>query len=138
MYSVAAPLCLVAEDQALIAMGLEADLSDAGITIAGPFPSSAEALDWIAGHTPDVALLDVLLEDGSCTAVARALVGRGVPVLILSGLPHDRSIPPDLRDLPWIEKPVAGRDLVGALLRLLPISHHAMAGVIERASFSRG
>ena len=35
---VAGPLCLVAEDEALIAIGLEADFDDAGLEIAGEMP----------------------------------------------------------------------------------------------------
>ena len=59
MGAVAGPLCLVAEDEALIAMGLAADCDDAGLEIVGPFASCAQALDWVEEHTPDIALLDV-------------------------------------------------------------------------------
>jgi hypothetical protein len=38
------PCCLIAEDQALIGMALEAYLEDVGILVAGPFASCAEAL----------------------------------------------------------------------------------------------
>jgi hypothetical protein len=53
------------------------------------------------------------------------LVQRGVPVLIYSGVPHDWETPPDLRDLPWIEKPVEGEDLLRALVRLVPLDLRA-------------
>src|SRR5918998_1887406 len=92
------PLCLLIEDQALIGMALEASLEDAGFRVAGPFMSNAEALAWLETHTPDVALLDVLLKDGPCTAVARALRGRSVPFAIYSGLkPFGR--PPELESV---------------------------------------
>src|SRR5919112_5277046 len=113
MHVVPAPVCLIAEDQALIAMDLEADLEEAGIEIAGPFASCAQALGWVEGHTPQLALLDFRLKDGPCTELARTLVQRGVPVLIYSGLPHGPAIPAELHDLPWIEKPV-GRDALVA------------------------
>jgi DNA-binding NtrC family response regulator len=137
MHPVAAPLCLVVEDQALIAMGLEADLADAGIAVAGPFDSCAQALGWVEGHTPRMALLDVRLKDGPCTELARALLGRGVPVMILSGLPRGPDTPPELRDLPWIEKPVPRQDLIDALLRLLPVEDRPAAGAIEETSVGR-
>ena len=79
MGAVAGPLCLVAEDEALIAMGLAADCDDAGLEIVGPFASCAQALDWVEEHTPDIALLDVRLKDGPCTALARTLVQRACP-----------------------------------------------------------
>ena len=125
MGAVAGPLCLVAEDEALIAMGLAADCDDAGLEIVGPFASCAQALDWVEEHTPDIALLDVRLKDGPCTALARTLVQRGVPVVIYSGVLHHGETPPDLRDLPWIEKPVEGEDLLRALVRLVPLDLRA-------------
>ena len=45
---------------------------------------------------------------------------RGVPVVIYS-VPHHGETLPDLRDLPWIEKPVEGEDLLRALVRLVPL-----------------
>jgi hypothetical protein len=132
MRPVAAPPCLVAEDQPSLRWAWTRTLRPPGLR--SPDLSPPVLRDWVKGHTPDVALLDVQLEDGLCTAVARVLVGRGVPVLILSGLPHDRYIPPDLHDLPWIEKPVASQDLLGALLRLLPIDDRAPKRPPERTS----
>ena len=43
----AKPCCLVAEDQALIALALEAALEEVGIGIAGPFGSCVEASAWV-------------------------------------------------------------------------------------------
>ena len=67
--------------------------------------SCADALAWAEHATPDVALLDYLLKDGPCTALVRTLLRRGVPVLIYSGIRQDE-VPPDLRPVTWIEKPV--------------------------------
>jgi len=59
------PCCMIVEDQALIGMSLEAFLEDAGFTVAGPFPSCADALRWLEHNTPQVAVLDVSLRDGT-------------------------------------------------------------------------
>jgi DNA-binding NtrC family response regulator len=114
------PRCLIAEDQALIGMGLEATLEDFGIAVAGPFPSCSEALAWIERCTPEVALIDYKLKDGPCTELVRALLGRGVPVIIYSGYPHGQDIPPELCGLPWLEKPTACADLLAAMAQVAP------------------
>lgn len=108
---------MVLEDQALIGMSLEAYLEDAGYRTAGPFPTSVEALAWLEGNTPDVALLDVLLRDGPCTRVVRELRSRRVPFAIYSGLqPGTRA--PELEGVPWLEKPLARDELVRVLADL--------------------
>src|SRR4051794_16531676 len=68
------PCCLIAEDQALIGMALEAYLEDLGIDVAGPYPSCTEAAGWVEAHTPELAILDFKLKDGSCTDLARSLL----------------------------------------------------------------
>ena len=113
------PWCLVVEDQALIAMALEASLEEAGFQVAGPVPSNAEALDWLEHHTPDLALLDVLLKDGPCTSVVRALRARSIPFAIYSGL-RPGSRPPELETVRWLEKPVSRDDLTGVLREIAP------------------
>jgi DNA-binding response OmpR family regulator len=59
------PCCMIVEDQALIGMSLKAFLEDAGFAVAGPFPSCADALRWLEHNTPQVAVLDVSLRDGT-------------------------------------------------------------------------
>ena len=108
--------CLVAEDQALIAMALEAYLEEVGIEIVGPFASCEQALAWAESGTPDVALLDYKLKDGPCTQLARTLLERGVPVVIYSGYPQGPDTPPELRDVIWIEKPVERAKLLDVLV----------------------
>ena len=115
------PCCLVAEDQALIGMALEAYLEEVGMQIAGPFPSCKSALAWARDETPNVALLDYRLKDGFCTEIARTLRQRGVPVVIYSGYPRDPDLPDDLQDVPWIEKPVDRAALLDVLMSLLPM-----------------
>jgi DNA-binding NtrC family response regulator len=109
------PCCLLAEDQVLIGMDIEAILSDVGLEVAGPFSSCSDALAWAEHAAPDVALLDYLLKDGPCTALVRILLRRGVPVLIYSGIRQD-DIPPDLGPVTWIEKPVERTKLIDVLV----------------------
>jgi CheY-like chemotaxis protein len=106
---------MVVEDQALIGMSIEASLEEAGFIVVGPFMSNAQALAWLEGHTPDVAVLDLMISDGTSLEIARELKSRGVPFAIYSGLPPKPHCPPELRDAPWLEKPVSRESLVGVL-----------------------
>jgi DNA-binding response OmpR family regulator len=109
---------MIVEDQALIGMALEAYLEDAGFSVAGPFPSCADALQWLEHNTPQVAVLDVSLRDGTSLPVAQALKGRNTPFAIYSGLPYTTSLPEELKDVPWLEKPAPREELTQALTRL--------------------
>lgn len=111
-------ILLLAEDQMLIGMDLQFDLEEFGFIVAGPFLSSLAALDYMTQMSPDIALLDNLLQDGPCCDVGLELHRRGIPFVVYSGqqrrFADDRwnSIP----DLIWIDKP-ARFDTVLASLR---------------------
>jgi DNA-binding response OmpR family regulator len=119
---------LVAEDSAAISLCLEDALIESGYSVAGPFNSCAAAMEWLQGNTPDLAILDVQLADGRCIEVARLLRGRQVPVLFLSGEVSPAHLPPDLRDLPWLGKPVGFDDLMDTVngLRVPALSDRAL------------
>lgn len=58
-----------------------------------------------------IAFLDIELPDGMSYPVARKLVEIGVPVVFISG--NDRaSVPEDLRNVPFLRKPVVLRHLI--------------------------
>jgi DNA-binding response OmpR family regulator len=114
----AAPCCLIVEVQVLIGMSVEAYLEELGYEVVGPVPSSAAALQWLEANTPDFAILDYALEDGSCTQLAATLKQRGVPFVIYSGHSPDLNTDFDVRDVTWIEKPAARLDIVKAIQRL--------------------
>jgi DNA-binding response OmpR family regulator len=110
-------LVLIAEDVAAISLAQEDALADGGYT-AVAVSSNAAALAWLDDRTPDLALLDLDLSDGSTLDLARLLLSRSVPVLFLSG--HRRTLPSDMDDVNWIEKPVSFAQLIKALDSLRP------------------
>lgn len=110
--------CMLVEDQTLIAMSVEAYLEDAGFIVVSSFPSSAQALEWLKTETPDLAVLDVMLKDGTCLPLARELRSRGIPFAIYSGLRSEADGPPEFQNVPWLEKP-AGREDLARILELL-------------------
>ena len=114
------PVVLVAEDEAVIAMALADDLEAAGYAVAGAFATCESALQWLKDETPDLAVLDPMLKDGTCRELAIELSRRGVPIAIHSGNREDRTLMKELNDATWIEKPAPIDTLLAALVDLLP------------------
>ena len=110
------PLILLAEDEVIIAIELADSLQAAGFAIAGPFATCAAAEEWLKTGKPDAAILDNLLKDGPCDALARDLSQRGVPIIMFSGHDEWRAPSTDWRAA-WVTKPVAFPTLLDALRR---------------------
>ena len=72
---------MVLEDEALIALDVENTLADADLDRTKVFFSRAEAIKWLADHTPDGAVV-IFLRDGECMEVAQLLVERSVPFVV--------------------------------------------------------
>lgn len=110
---------LLAEDDGLIGWDLSDELEGAGFAVAGPFATVAETLAYLSEHTPSAAIVDVLLQDASCDALADALRARGIPFLVHSGT-SPRYLGEALETVPWLEKPAKLAVLIAALATLLP------------------
>ncbi|HEX3487371.1 MAG TPA: response regulator [Micropepsaceae bacterium] len=95
---------LVVEDEALIAMDLQALLEEAGYRVLGPANSSAAAMALLAGQDPDVALLDVNLGRSDVFGVANELATRKTKVIFLTGHTAQK-LPPAHRHRPLVAKP---------------------------------
>ena len=106
---------LVVENELVIGLDLADGLSRLGFQVAGPFGLSTEALAWLDAHTPDVAILDLGLADGSGIDVARDLRKRGVPFVVFSGASHKDALDRELSQMPWVEKPAALAHVLDAL-----------------------
>jgi DNA-binding response OmpR family regulator len=110
---------MIVEDQALIGLALEAYLEEMGFGDCETLPSGAVALDWLATNTPSIAILDYSLKDGPCTRLVRTLQERDIPFVIYSG--HKQTIaPPELQQVPWLNKPCDRPALLAALTRVAP------------------
>ena len=83
-FRMAAPLALVLEDEALVAMDLESALLEDGFSVVLA-RSCSDAFSFLEGSRPDVAILDVRLPDGDCKIVARTLAQLGVPFIVYTG-----------------------------------------------------
>ena len=77
---------LLVEDHDMVAEALQLALDRAdGITVVGRARSRAEAVTDVAGHAPDVVVLDRRLADGDALGVIAQLGSGGARVLVLTG-----------------------------------------------------
>jgi two-component system, response regulator PdtaR len=78
---------LVVEDEAIIAYCSTAELEEAGHVVLGPACSSSEALELARNHPPDVALIDIDLEEpGAGIGLAQRLRAQhDVAIVFTSG-----------------------------------------------------
>lgn len=107
---------LIVEDDYFIAKDLANGCAEAGFVIEGPVPSLAKALSMVEQAPIDGALLDINLDGEKVWELADALVGRGIPVVFVTG--YERwSIPDRYLDVPLCVKPVDAAKVVEALAR---------------------
>jgi len=106
---------MIVEDQALIAMDLEAMLIEQGMTVAGIWASCEQALAALdSGTAIDAAILDYHLGDENTAPVADALEQRGVP-FIFAMAQGDAILPARFAGKPTIRKPYDSVQLRSAL-----------------------
>lgn len=79
------PWVLVAEDELIIGVDLCDTVEEAGYQVEGPHDRLSSAMLSIQKHRPDVAILDVRLDDGDVFPLAEALLKENVPVIFHSG-----------------------------------------------------
>jgi response regulator NasT len=115
------PHILVVEDDRLVLATLARGLEDEGFEVSAA-RTAAEAVALLAKRSPDLALLDVRLPDGSGIDLAKHLQERaGVPFLFLSAYGDvdvvQRAV--DLGALGYLVKPVDVAQLVPELRAVL-------------------
>jgi DNA-binding NtrC family response regulator len=113
----AQPRLLIIEDQALIALSVEAYLEDMGFEVQA-LTSIAQAQAWLKDNTPEFVILDFMLTDGPATELAGELRRRGIPFIVYSGYSRHLGVPPELQEVLWLDKPTAREDLLKALVTL--------------------
>jgi PAS domain S-box-containing protein len=109
---------LVVEDEALIAMDMEAQLTAEGWDVIGPAGTVEEALALIAGTPVDAALVDANLRGRQVGEIAEALTVRGIPFAFATG--YGRSaLPAGFREARLLAKPFAPSDLIATVADML-------------------
>ena len=107
---------LVVEDDALIALDITRQLTNAGFQVVGPAVSVTRALKLIGEHGCDIAVLDVNLGDRETSEpIAQELRTRATPFIVLSGYARDEHAPA-FAGAPILSKPASPSELIAALL----------------------
>lgn len=110
---------LIVEDEWLLADHLESIVTRAGATVVGPVASVAEALDLLAGPAvPDMATLNVKLDNDLSYPVADRLADLGIPYLFISAN-ELRGMPERFHHRPLLAKPFTDPQVTAALNDLL-------------------
>ncbi len=109
---------LVIEDESMVAMLLEDFLADIGCEVAGVASRLKEALEKVGTLAFDVAILDVNLNGEQTFPIADALMARGRAIVFATGY-GAMTLPPELRNLPVLQKPFQQDELERALREAL-------------------
>lgn len=109
---------VIADDEAVIRLGLRAMLEDQGYQVVGEASDGRRALDLVGKLRPDLVFLDIKMPGMDGLAAARALLlDRAVPVIILTAY-ADREFVGRAREagvLAYLVKPVRESDLRPAI-----------------------
>jgi len=76
---------LVAEDEMIVAFDLCDTVEEAGFRVEGPHAAISSAMLAFQKEKPDLAILDIGLDDGDVFALARTLEKEDVPIIFHSG-----------------------------------------------------
>ena len=109
---------LIADDEAVIRLGLRTMLEAQGYRVVGEAADGARAVDLVSKLRPDLVFLDIKMPGMDGLQAARRLMGeRAVPVVILTAY-SDREFTDAAKDsgvLAYLVKPVRESDLRPAI-----------------------
>lgn len=83
---------LIAEDEMVVAFDLCDTVEEAGFEVEGPHAGISSAMLAFQKEKPDLAILDVELQDGNIFSFARTLEADNVPVIFHSGSLSEKEI----------------------------------------------
>lgn len=105
---------LLLEDEPLIAMDIELALKAEGFDVSSAM-SCFEASLWLNQYRPDIVVVDIELQDGTCTDVAIRLLKNDIPFIVYSGDRQSFHVDTPFAQGTWIGKPAPPEDIVHAL-----------------------
>lgn len=105
---------LVVEDEFMIAMAVEAVVTDAGGVVVDMAATLEQALAMARTEEFDAALLDINLNGEASFPVASVLCERGIPYAFVTGYGR-QMVPEAFASAPILTKPYARSDLIRTL-----------------------
>ena len=109
---------LIAENHYLIGQLLQELLRDLHFEPVACVPSVAQAIELVRQRQFDIALLDVMLDDGRSDPVADALIASRIPFAFTTGS-DSGDIAARFAGVPMVSKPYGFEALAAALATLL-------------------
>ena len=102
---------LIAEDEFIVALDLAQSVEAFGGEVLGPVAAVSEGLALLQCSRPDLAFLDMQLNDGFVTPLASALDRRSVPFALVTGYQGEELERMPLKQAPRMSKPYRRSDL---------------------------
>jgi DNA-binding response OmpR family regulator len=110
---------LVAEDSFHIALVIETALEAEGAAIIGPATSLDTACQLARTEEPDLAIVDLKLQDQESLPLIRQLEDAGVKVVVATGYDLTAKLDRELSGLPVLKKPYTPEQLVDLVCGIL-------------------
>lgn len=109
---------MIVEDEYLTALNLAMEVEDQGASVTGPFSSVSQAIGILRGpEKPDVAILDIRLQNNNVFPVADLLMKNGIPFVFTTGYSKN-DLPARYAQTPHFEKPFSPENCVEKALLL--------------------
>jgi response regulator NasT len=123
---------LIADDEALIRMGLRTMLTEAGYQVVGEAGDGRRALDLVRKLDPDLVMLDIKMPPPDGLAVAQQIMEAGPRPIVLLSAYGDRDFVDRARRvgvMAYLVKPIKEADLVPTIE--LALQHFRTMGVLS-------
>ena len=106
---------LVAEDEPIVAFDLCDTVEEAGYEVEGPYSEVETASSACDTGRPDLAILDITLDDGDVFALAERLDALNVPIIFHSGRHSEADVKARFPRARTLTKPCPPADMIGAV-----------------------
>ena len=106
---------LVAEDEMIIAFDLCDTVEEAGFVVEGPHAGISSAMLAFQKERPDLAILDVRLDDGVVFPLAQKLADEQVPIIFHSGHYSPEQVEAHFPKAQTLSKPCPPADMLEAV-----------------------
>ena len=110
---------LVAEDEFIIAIDLCDTVAEAGFEILGPHAGISDAMLSFQMDKPDLAILDITLDDGIVYPLAQKLADENVPIIFHSGRHTREEVEARFPGATTLLKPCPPSEMIEAMNQML-------------------
>jgi DNA-binding response OmpR family regulator len=110
---------LVAEDELVIAFDLCETVAEAGYEVEGPHAGVSAAMLAFQKDKPDLAILDINLDDGNVFQLAQTLAAENVPIIFHSGHHTREEVAVHFPQAMTLTKPCPPTEMIETVNRVL-------------------